>query len=100
LDRLNRLADVDLEALRAPRLAGGGPVGMAARPSTVINNNTNNFNRLLEEAGKNIKVDVGLTADVDKDKIVNIVLKDRKFSQQVQKSNYKEAKSLARTIGG
>jgi hypothetical protein len=91
-DRLNKLRRFNPEAL-LPRYAAGGPVGASV---TAINNNLVGLDRRLESKDE-VKVDV--KAEVDKDRLIDIVVKSPRFSKAVQKDNYRNAKTLARSLG-
>jgi hypothetical protein len=98
-DYLNKMKRLDLRAL-TPKFAEGGMVGSPAALQSSIYNNSNNVNKFLGTISEGVKVDVGVEAKVDKEKLVDIVVNHKKFSKGVQKSNSREKNSLMSILGG
>jgi hypothetical protein len=101
-DRLNQLARIDPRRL-LPGYASGGPVGPTVMSQArTLTNNIANIDRLTERVRdpEGVRVDVGVRAEVDKERLVKFVTEDPRFSKAVQKSNNREARSLSRILGG
>jgi hypothetical protein len=98
LDRINRLRLMDARALM-PGYAAGGPVGDPGALRTSIIDNSTALARYVESPREEVKVDIGVKAEVDKERLVKIVLDHPDFSRKVQKSNVREKRNLLTMIG-
>jgi TP901 family phage tail tape measure protein len=102
LDQLNKMARFDpsflIKGLQG--YAQGGLVGDPHAMTRTVINNTQEFSRAVaaSDPGK-VQVDVGVRAEVDKDRLIKVLVEDPKFSKAVQKSNLREKRNLTSILG-
>jgi hypothetical protein len=94
-DHINSLRQIDLRRLM-PGYAEGGPVN-ALRTAT---DGSAAIARYIEGPREEVKVDIGVKAEVDRERLVKVVLDHPDFTRKVQKSNVRERRSLQSLMGG
>jgi TP901 family phage tail tape measure protein len=94
-DQLNRMARFD-PTLLIKGFAAGGIVGDAGDLAKSIVKSSSSFSRSMTSMEpQKVMVDVGVKAEVDKDRLIRVLVDHPSFSRGVQKSNTREKRNLS-----